>query len=156
MGSHDNVVRGGVLVRNGDAGVIVGESDRIEIDGVVSHQQSDGGVVLANSSGSTVKNSDLRYNPSGVSASNTNGLIVDDNDASHSLQAGIEVGNGLGMQITNNTANLTGGSGISLEGGAFDVNGVAHGGALIADNTTNENAQNGISVADNAKHTLAR
>ena len=107
QGSHDNRVLGGVLVRNGDAGVIVGESDRIEIDGVLSQLQSDGGVVIANSSGSSVKNSDLRYNPSGVDASNTNGLIVDGNDVSNSLQAGIELGNGIGMRITNNVANLT-------------------------------------------------
>ena len=97
QGSHGNKVVGGVLVRNGDAGVIVQDSDRIEIDGVLAHRQSDGGVVLSNSSGSSVKNSDLGYNPAGVDASNTNGLIVDGNDVSHSLQSGIELGDGVGM-----------------------------------------------------------
>jgi parallel beta-helix repeat protein len=156
QGSHGTKVTGGVLVRNGDAGVIAEDSDRIEIDGVLSHGQSDGGVVIGNSTGSTVKNSDLRYNPTGIDASNTNGLVVAGNDASNSLQAGLELGNGLGMQVTNNVANRTGGSGISLEGGAFDSLGVAHGGSLIADNTTNENAEAGISVAEPARHTLAR
>ncbi|HEX7255365.1 MAG TPA: right-handed parallel beta-helix repeat-containing protein [Gaiellaceae bacterium] len=153
QGSHGNRVLGGVLVRNGDAGVIVQGSDRIEIDGVVAHQQSDGGVVIANSSGSSVKNSDLRFNPSGVDASNTNGLVVAGNDVSNSLQAGIGLGNGIGMSILDNTANLTGGSGISLEGGAFDANGAAVGGALIEGNTANQNAEHGISVAV-AKHTI--
>ncbi|HEV2951489.1 MAG TPA: right-handed parallel beta-helix repeat-containing protein, partial [Actinomycetota bacterium] len=156
QGSHGNRVLGGVLVRNGDAGVIVQDSDRIEIDGVLAHRQSDGGVVLSNSSGSSVKNSDLGYNPAGIEASHTNGLLVDGNDASHSLQSGIQVGEGVGMRITNNAANLTGGSGISVEAGTFDSLGVAVGGALIADNTTNENAENGITVADNGRHTLAR
>ena len=59
------------------------------------------------------------------------------------------------MRITNNVANLSGGSGISLEGGAFDSLGVAHGGALIADNTANQNSEDGISVAEPARHTLA-
>ena len=76
QGSHGNVVRGGVLVRNGDAGVIVQDSDRITVDGVLAHQQSDGGVVLSNSSNSIVKNSQLGYNPSGVDAGGTNNLIV--------------------------------------------------------------------------------
>ncbi|HEV3378728.1 MAG TPA: right-handed parallel beta-helix repeat-containing protein, partial [Thermoleophilaceae bacterium] len=154
-GSHGTQVIGGVYVRNGDAGVIAELSDRIVIDDIVSHQQSDGGVVIGDSSDSIVKNSDLRYNPSGIQASNTNRLIVDGNDASESLQAGIEVGNGLSMRITNNVANLSGGSGISVEGGTFDSNGVAHAGARIAGNTTNENAEDGISVAENAKHTIA-
>ena len=153
QGSHGNIVRGGVLVRNGDAGVIVQDSDRIEVDGVLAHQQSDGGVVLSNSSNSTVKNSELGYNPSGVDASGTNNLVVENNDVSHSLQAGIELGDGVNMVIRNNIANHNGGSGISMEGAAFDANGVAVGGALIEGNTAHENAESGISVAT-GRHTI--
>jgi parallel beta-helix repeat protein len=153
LGSHDNKILGGALVRNGDAGVIAESSDRIEIDGVLAHLQSDGGVVIGNSSGSSVKNSDLRYNPSGVDASNTNGLVVAGNDVSYSLQAGIELGNGIGMTVLNNTANLTGGSGISLEGAAIDANGMAVGGALIEGNTANQNAESGLSITV-GKHTI--
>ncbi len=156
QGSHGNRVIGGELLRNGDAGVIVQDADRIEIDGVLAQRQSDGGVVFSNSHGSSVKNSDLSYNPAGVDAGNTNNLIVDGNDVSHSLQSGIELGEGVGMRITNNVANLTGGSGISVEAGTFDSLGVAVGGALIADNTANENAESGIAVADSARHTIAR
>jgi parallel beta-helix repeat protein len=153
QGSHGSKVQGGVLVRNGDAGVIVENSDKAEIDGVVSHQQSDGGIVINNSSDSSVKNGDLRYNPSGVSASNTNGLVVSGNDVSDSLQAGIELGNGIGMKVLDNKANLTGGSGISVEGAAVDANGAAVGGALIEGNTANQNAQDGFSLAA-GKHTI--
>ena len=153
QGSHDNRVEGGVLVRNGDAGVIVEDSDRAYITGIVSHGQSDGGVVIGNSSSSFVIDNDLRYNPSGISASDTNGLRVEGNDASHSLQAGIELGNGIGMVVRNNVANQSGGSGISLEGGAFDANGAAVGGALIEGNTANENAESGLTIADGG-HTI--
>ncbi len=83
QGSHDNRVEGGVLVRNGDAGVIVEDSDRAYITGIVSHGQSDGGVVIGNSSSSFIIDNDLRYNPSGISASDTNGLRVEGNDASN-------------------------------------------------------------------------
>jgi CSLREA domain-containing protein len=154
QGSHGNIVRGGVLVRNGDAGVIVQDSNQIEIDGVLAHQQSDGGVVLSNSSNSVVKNSELGYNPSGVDASGTNHLVVENNDVSHSLQSGIELGDGVGMVIRNNIANHNGGAGISMEGAAFDANGVAVGGALIEGNTAHQNAESGISVAT-GRHTIS-
>ncbi|WP_162605917.1 right-handed parallel beta-helix repeat-containing protein [Jiangella aurantiaca] len=153
QGSHGNIVRGGVLVRNGDAGVIVQDADRIEIDGVLAHQQSDGGVVLSNSSNSVVKNSELGYNPSGVDAARTNYLVVENNDVSHSLQAGIALGDGVGMVIRGNIANNNGGPGISVDGAAFDASGVAVGGALIEGNTAHENAASGISVAV-GKHTI--
>ncbi|HEV2950708.1 MAG TPA: right-handed parallel beta-helix repeat-containing protein, partial [Actinomycetota bacterium] len=153
QGSHGNIVRGGVLVRNGDAGVIVQDSNQIEIDGVLAHQQSDGGVVLSNSSNSTVKNSELGYNPSGVDASGTNNLVVENNDVSHSLQSGIELGDGVNLVIRNNIANNNGGAGISVEAGAFDALGNAVGGALIEGNTANENAESGLSIAV-AKHTI--
>jgi parallel beta-helix repeat protein len=153
QGSHDNRVEGGVLVRNGDAGVIVEDSDRAYVTGVLAHGQSDGGIGLSNSSGSFVIGNDVRHNPSGVDASNTNGLRVEGNDASDSLQSGIELGNGIGMVVRNNTANRSGGSGISLEGAAFDALGAAVGGALVEGNTTNENAENGLTVADGG-HTI--
>ena len=92
--------------------------------------------MLSNSSNSSVKNSDLRLQPvrrrrlgHERPRSSTN------NDVSNSLQAGIELGDGVSMVITNNVANLTGGAGISLEGGAFDAHGGAVGGALIEGNT---------------------
>ena len=147
QGSHGNVVRGGQLVRNGDAGVIVQDSDRIEIDGVLSHQQSDGGVVLSNSSNSIVKNSQLGYNPSGVDASGTNNLIVEGNDVSRSLQSGIELGDGLNMVVRNNIASHNGGSGISVEGAAFDALGGAVGWATIEGNIAHQNAESGLSIA---------
>ncbi|SDU18316.1 parallel beta-helix repeat (two copies) [Jiangella alkaliphila] len=153
QGSHGTIVRGGVLVRNGDAGVIVQDSDRIEVDGVLAHQQSDGGVVLSNSSNSVVKNSDLRYNPSGLDASGTNSLVVENNDVSRSLQAGIELGDGVSMIIRDNIANNSGGAGISVEAAAFDANGVGVGGALIEGNTAHENGESGISVAT-GRHTI--
>jgi hypothetical protein len=58
------------------------------------------------------------------------------------------------MTIANNTANQTGGSGISIEGGAFTATGEALPGTVISGNTTNQNAEHGIAV-DVAKHTLA-
>ena len=133
--------------------MIVQDSNAIEIDGVLAHQQSDGGVVLSNSHNSTVKNGQLGYNPSGVDASGTNNLVVEGNDVSHSLQAGIELGDGVNMVIRDNIANLNGGSGISFEGAAFDSLGVAVGGATIEGNTAHENAESGISVAT-GRHTI--
>lgn len=154
MGSHDNRVEGGVMTRNGDAGVIIQDSDRNQVIGIVAHQQSDGGVVLGNAHNTVVRDSDLRFNPSGVEATNTNNLLIENNDGSNSLQAGFGIGNGLNIRVLNNVANSTGGAGISLEGGAFDANGNAVGGALIAGNTTNENLADGITVAEGG-HTIA-
>ena len=76
MGSHRNRVEGGTYYRNGDAGVIINDSDRNKVIDITSHQQSDGGVVLGNAHDTEVRDSDLRFNPSGVEASNTNLLIV--------------------------------------------------------------------------------
>jgi|GEM_PF-3162244 len=152
-GSHDNRVEGGVLVRNGDAGVIIEDSDRAQVIGIVAHGQSDSGVALGNSQDSIVRDNDLRFNPSGVSASNTNNLVVENNNASDSLQSGFEFGGGVNLRIVNNVANNTGGSGISFEGGAFDALGNAVGGALIEGNTTNENLADGITASEGG-HTL--
>jgi CSLREA domain-containing protein len=152
-GSDNNRIEDNVMTRNGDAGVIVSDSDRNQMIGNVAHQESDGGIVLNNAHDSVVRGNDLRFNPSGVEAGNTNNLVVENNDGSDSLQAGFELGNGLNMRIVDNTANRTGGSGISLEGGAFDTNGLPVGGALIEGNTTNENAGDGITVADGG-HTI--
>ena len=161
QGSHGNRVEGGKYFRNGDAGVIVNDSDRTTIIGITAAQESDGGVVLNNAHFTVVQSSDLRYNPAGIEAGNTNNLVVGGpephhgNDASHSLQTGFQIGEGVGITIQNNTANLTGGAGIGVESAVFDAAGSAVGGAFIADNTTNENAEAGISV-EVARHTIAR
>ena len=153
QGSHGNIVRGGILVRNGDAGVIVQDSDRIEIDGVLSHQQSDGGVVLSNSSNSDRQEQRAGLQPVGRRRLGHEQLLVENNDVSHSLQAGIELGDGVGMIVRNNIASNNGGSGISIEGATFDANGVAVGGALVEGNVAHENAESGIAVAT-SRHTI--
>ena len=101
------------------------DSDRNRVIGNIAHQASDGGVVVSNGHDTVVRGNDVRFNPSGVDASNANRLLIEDNDASDTLQAGIAVGNGVGVRILDNVANRTGGSGISIEGGAFDAAGAA-------------------------------
>jgi parallel beta-helix repeat protein len=152
-GSHGNRVEGGAYYRNGDAGVLVDESDRTEIVGITSHQQSDGGVVLVDAHDTVVRDSDLRFNPSGVEAGGTDRLVVERNDASHSLSTGFELADGLSMRIVDNVANQAGGAGIGLESGAFDRFGAPLGGALVQGNTTNENGSDGIAVSDGG-HTV--
>jgi parallel beta-helix repeat protein len=147
IGSHRNRVEGGEFYRNGDAGVIINDSERNKVIGITSHQQSDGGVVLGSAHHTEVRDSDLRFNPSGIEASNSNGLHIEGNNATDSLQTGFEVGNGVGIKILNNVANSTGGAGIGLEGGAFDSLGLPVGGAVIVGNETNENGESGISAA---------
>ena len=83
--------------------MIINDSDRNKVIGITSHQQSDGGVVLNRAHDTEVRDSDLRFNPSGVEAWDTNHLLIQDNDASDSLQTGFEVGNGVGMRILDNT-----------------------------------------------------
>ena len=155
------------MTRNGDAGVIIDDSDRNQVIGIVAHQQSDGGVVLNNAHDTVVRDNDLRFNPSGVEASNTNNLVVEDNDASESLADRLrDRQRRQHPSSANNVANRTGGAGISLEGGAFDALGnagrrrpdrgqhdqrerrdgitVADGGHTIRDNTAHNNAGFGI------------
>ena len=153
MNSNDNRVEGGIMQRNGDAAVVIADSDRNQVIGILAHGQSDAGVSLSNAHDSVVRDSDLQFNPSGVGASNTNNLLIQNNNASNSLQDGFGVGNGLNIRILNNVANNTGGAGISLESGAFDALGNPVGGALIEGNTTNENRSDGISAAT-AGHTI--
>ena len=148
MGSHRNTVQGGTYYRNGDAGVIINDSDRNKVIGITSHQQSDGGVVLNHSHNSEVRDSDLRFNPSGVEAGSTNHLLLQNNDASDSLQIGLELGEGIGMRILDNNVERAGGGGISLEGATFDALGNPVGGALIRGNKINQNDGDGLSVAD--------
>jgi CSLREA domain-containing protein len=148
MGSHRNRVEGGTYYRNGDAGVIVDDSDRNVIDGITSHQQSDGGVVLNHAHETVVRDSDLRFNPSGLEAGATNNLLVAGNDASDSLQIGLELGEGVNIRVLDNTVERAGGGGISMEGATFDALGVPIGGALIRGNTVNQNDGDGLSVAD--------
>jgi CSLREA domain-containing protein len=153
MGSHANRVEGGEMTRNGDAGVVIADSDRNQVIGILTHAQSDSGVALSNAHDSVVRDSDLRFNPSGVSASNTNNLLVENNDVSDSLQAGIELGSGLHIRVLNNTASHTGGAGISLEGAEFDALGNPIGGAVIEGNTANENGSDGLTIASGG-HTV--
>ena len=153
LGSHRNRVEGGQLYRNGDAGVAILDSDRNVVDGVTAHQESDGGVTLNNAHHSVVRDSDLRFNPSGVESSGSNHVVIEGNDASDSRQTGLEIGNGVGIRVAGNVANRSGGDGISLESGVFDGLGTPVGGAVIEDNTANENGGNGIVVADGG-HTI--
>lgn len=152
-GSNRTLVQGNTLVRSGDAGVSVSDSHGTQIIDNIAHQSSDGGVVLNGADDTVVRGNDLRFNPSGIEASNSSNLIIENNDGSNSLQTGFEIGNGLNIVIRNNVANNTGGDGIGLESGAFDALGNPVGGALIEGNTTNENAQNGITVSDGG-HTI--
>jgi CSLREA domain-containing protein len=148
LGSNNNRIENNVMYRNGDAGVIIYDSDRNQIINLVAHQESDGGVVLNNAHHTVVRDSDLRYNPSGVESSNSNDLLIENNDASDSLQTGLEIGNGVDIIIRNNIANRNGGAGISMEGAAFDTLGNPVGGAIIEGNTANENLESGLNVAD--------
>ena len=86
------------MYRNGDAGVIVHDSDGTKIINIVAHQESDGGVVLNNANDTLVKDSDLRFNPSGVEHNNSNDVTIEGNDGSDSLQTGFEIGNGLNVK----------------------------------------------------------
>src|SRR5688500_15409201 len=141
------------MVRNGDAGVYIQDSAGTRVIDNLAHGSSDGGVVINQGNNTTVIGNDVQYNPNGVDSSNSNNVRIEDNDASHTLQTGFELGNGANYVVRNNVANLTGGAGISLEGGLFDANGRPVGGALIEGNTTNQNTENGISVADGG-HTV--
>src|ERR671915_427404 len=153
LGSHRNLVEGNTMVRNGDAGVYVQDSDGNRVIGNIAHQSSDGGVVISNGSDSGVRGNDVRFNPSGVDLSNSNGAMIEDNNASNSLASGFEIGNGVNLTIRNNVANHSGGGGIPMEGGAFGALRLPVGGALIEGNTANENAETGITVADGG-HTV--
>ncbi len=133
--------------------MIIGDSDRTKVIEITSHQQSDGGVVLNNAHDTEVRDSDLRFNPSGVEAGNTNRLIVYNNNASDSLQTGLEIGEGVGIRILDNVVHRAGGAGIGMEGGAFNALGLPVGGALIQNNRTDQNGESGILVAD-AGHTV--
>ena len=55
--------------------------------------------------------------------------------------------------VRNNVANLTGGAGIAIEGGASTRTAARSAAPLIEGNTANENAETGISVADGG-HTV--
>ena len=129
------------------------DSDRTTIAGITSHQQSDGGVVLTRAHDTEIRGSDLRFNPSGVEASETNRLLLRDNDASDSLQTGFELAEGVGIRILDNRAHRTGGDGIRLEAAAFDTAGAPVGGALVEGNRTDHNGESGILVEDGG-HTI--
>ena len=63
-----------------------------------------------------MRGSDLRFNPSGVEAWQHQHLLVQDNDASDSLQTGLEIGNGVGIRILDNVVHRAGGAGIAHGG----------------------------------------
>ncbi|HEV2952196.1 MAG TPA: right-handed parallel beta-helix repeat-containing protein, partial [Actinomycetota bacterium] len=146
--SHRNLVQGNTMVRSGDAGVYVQDSEGTRIIDNLAHGSSDGGVVVTQANNTTIIGNDVRYNPNGVDSGNSNNVVIEDNDASHSLQSGFELGNGANLIVRNNVANLTGGAGIAIESGIFDSFGRPIGGAIIEGNTANENRENGIAVAD--------
>src|ERR687896_317988 len=153
LASHRNLIEGNTIVRAGDAGVYIQDSDGNRVIGNTAHQSSDGGVVITQGNNTLVRGNDVRFNPNGVDTSNSNDVLIEDNDGSDSLQSAFEIGNGVNLVVRNNTANSSGGAGISLEGGAFDANGSPLGGALIEGNTPKENAETGITVADGG-HTV--
>ena len=129
------------MYRNGDAGVIADDSDGTWSTGSSSHDQSDGGVVLGNVHDAQVLDSDLRFNPSGIEASQTDHLQVRRNNASQSLAAGFELGDGIGMVIAGNTANGTGAPASRSRAGSWTQTASRPGsGADITGNTTNDNA----------------
>src|SRR5918992_1401663 len=114
LGSHRNLVEGNTMVRNGDAGVYIQDSDGNRVIGNVAHQSSDGGVVISNGNDSVVRGNDVRFNPNGVDLSNSNGAVIEDNNASNSLASGLEIGNGVNLAIRNNDAHNNAGYGISI------------------------------------------
>ena len=152
LGSNENRLEGNEMYRNGDAGVFIQDSARNEIVGNLAHQESDGGVVLSSADGTVVQDNDLRYNPNGIETADSNDLVIEGNDASNSTQDGFAIGNGVNIVVRDNVANLTGGTGISLEGATFDSVGNPIGTAIVDGNTANENDGAGIAIADGAGH----
>ncbi len=152
LGSHHNRLEGNTMYRNGDAGVYIQDSDWNEVINNLAHQESDGGVVLSNADNTKVIGNDLQYNPNGIETADSNNLLIEGNDGSNSSQDGFAIGNGVNLVVRNNIANLTGGTGISLEGAAFDALGIPVGTAVVEGNTANENDGAGIAIADGAGH----
>jgi parallel beta-helix repeat protein len=108
--------------------------------------------VLSAANHTTVKGNDLRYNPNAVETADSSNLLIEDNEGSFSQQDGFAIGNGANIVVRGNVANLTGGTGISLEGALFDSLGVPIGTGIVEGNTANENLGAGIGVADGAGH----
>ena len=94
---HDNRIEGVVMYRNGDAGVIIQDSDRNQVIGITAHRSPTAASCSTTPTTRVVKDSDLRFNPSGVEASNSNNLLIEGNDGSQSSQAGFEIGNGVNI-----------------------------------------------------------
>ena len=80
--------------------------------------------------------------------------MIEGNDASTSQADGFAIGNGVNPIVRNNTANLTGGIGISLEAATFDELGRPIGTGVVEGNTANENREAGIGIADGAGHLI--
>ncbi|MEO3924804.1 right-handed parallel beta-helix repeat-containing protein [Micromonosporaceae bacterium B7E4] len=154
-GSHRNRVEGNTMTRTGDAGVSVEDSDAAEVLDNVAHLAADVGVGLSGSTGSVVRDNDVRFNPGGVELEQSTGNLVERNDASHSGGAGISVGPGsLRNRIVDNTVHGAAGGGIAVQGAAVDPEGNPLGANLVERNEVVGNAGDGISVAE-AGHRLA-
>jgi len=98
---------------------------------------------------------DVRFNPGGIELGGGSSYNrIEQNDASYSLADGIAIEGGQNNEIVNNIANNGNAAGISLEAENFDANGNPIGGSLIANNTTNGNLADGISVGGEG-HTIA-
>ena len=147
--SHRNLVEGNTLVRSGDAGVYIQDSEGNARDRQHRARQlrrrrrrqpgQRHGRARQRRALQPERRRLLELEQPASSRTTTR---------SHSLQTGFELGNGANLVVRNNVANLTGGAGISIESGLFDTNGLPVGGALIEGNTANENAETGIAVAD--------
>ena len=66
LASHRNLVEGNTMIRNGDAGVYIQDSDDNRVIGNIAHLSSDGGVVVTQGNGTVVRGNDVRFNPNGV------------------------------------------------------------------------------------------
>ncbi len=157
LGSHRNVIEDNTFTRTGDAGVAIEESDGNQVIGNRAYLGSDAGVVLGDANGSVVRDNDVRFNPTGVDLSGSSNNVITGNDASYSDGAGIAIGaDSLRNVVTGNIASNTAAEGISVEGDAADLEGnpLPALGNRIADNVTNGNLGDGISVAG-IGHTIA-
>ena len=154
-GSHRNRAEENSFSRAGDAGIVVQESDGNELVGNVSHLGSDAGISLSHADHTTVLDNDVRFNPTGIDASESNDSLIRLNRAQFAGGEGILVDNSLRTLITENIANGTRAAGIEVRGDALHpVTGDPVDGNTIRGNTTNGNLGDGIVAA--AGHTDRR
>jgi parallel beta-helix repeat protein len=148
-GSHANRIEQNTATDNGDAGVVTDESNGSLILDNTIWGSSDSGIFLQFSNGSVIRGNDVRFNPSGIELTSSNGNRVELNDASNSLGTGIELQGSFGNSVVLNIANANGAQGIHVAAHAE----LPGDGNLIDCNTTNENQGDGIVVAASA-HTI--